>query len=63
MNGTLFSSEGALLFVVFGVVALGVCLQWCKVVKTVGPALTVIVTGILLSNLKVVPPPAPLTTL
>lgn len=63
MNGTLFSSEGALLFVVFGVVALGLWLQWFKVFKTLGPALTVIVTGILLSNLKVVPPPAPLTTL
>ena len=55
MNGTLFSSEGALLFVVFGVVALGLWLQRFKVFKTLGPALTVIVTGILLSNLKVVP--------
>ena len=27
MNGTLFSSEGALLFVIFGVVALGLWLQ------------------------------------
>lgn len=55
MNGTLFSSEGALLFVIFGVVALGLWLQRFKVFKTLGPALTVIVTGILLSNLKVVP--------
>ena len=55
MNGTLFSSEGALLFVIFGVVALGLWLQRFKVFKTLGPALTVIVTGIVLSNLKVVP--------
>lgn len=55
MNGTLFSSEGALRFVIFGVVALGLWLQRFKVFKTLGPALTVIVTGILLSNLKVVP--------
>ena len=55
MNGTLFSSEGALLFFIFGVVALGLWLQRFKVFKTLGPALTVIVTGILLSNLKVVP--------
>ncbi|HIY26682.1 MAG TPA: DUF819 family protein, partial [Candidatus Acutalibacter pullistercoris] len=55
MNGTLLSSEGALLFVIFGVVALGLWLQRFKVFKTLGPALTVIVTGILLSNLKVVP--------
>ena len=51
MNGTLFSSEGALLFVVFGVIALGLWLQRFKVFKSLGPARTVIVTGILLSNL------------
>lgn len=55
MNGTLFSSEGALLFIIFGVVALGLWLQKFKGFKTLGPALTVIVMGIVLSNLKVVP--------
>ena len=43
------------MFVIFGVVALGLWLQRFKVFKTLGPALTVIVTGIVLSNLKVVP--------
>lgn len=55
MNGTLLSSEGGLLFVIFGVVALGLWLQRFKVFKNPGPALTVIITGIVLSNLKVVP--------
>ena len=55
MNGTLFSSEGALLFVIFGVVAIGLWLQRFRAFKTLGPALTVIITGIVLSNLKVVP--------
>ena len=55
MNGTLLSSEGGLLFVIFGVVALGLWLQRFKVFKNLGPALTVIITGIVLSNLKVVP--------
>lgn len=55
MTGTLFSSEGALLLIMFLIVAVGFWLQRFKVFKMLGPALTVIVTGIILSNLKVVP--------
>ena len=46
---TLFSSEGALLLVMFLMVAAGFWLQRFKVFKVLGPALTVIVTGIVLS--------------
>ncbi|MDO4438016.1 MAG: DUF819 family protein [Eubacteriales bacterium] len=52
---TLLSSPGALLMVMFMVVALGFYLQRFKWVKPLGPALTVIIIGIILSNLKIVP--------
>ena len=52
---TLLSSPGALLMVMFMVVALGFYLQKFKWVKPLGPALTVIIIGIILSNLKIVP--------
>lgn len=59
MPATVFSSEGALLFIMFFVVAAGFWLQRFKVFKTLGPALTVIVTGIVLSNLHIVPTASP----
>ena len=55
MANTIFSSEGALLFIMVATVALGFWLQRFKVFKTLGPALTVIVIGIVLSNLRIVP--------
>ena len=55
MPNTIFSSEGALLFIMVATVALGFWLQRFKAFKTLGPALTVIVIGIVLSNLRVVP--------
>ena len=42
MPNTIFSSEGALLFIMVATVALGFWLQRFKVFKTLGPALTVI---------------------
>lgn len=55
MPNTIFSSEGALLFIMVATVALGFWLQRFKVFKTLGPALTVIVMGIVMSNLRIVP--------
>ena len=55
MANTIFSSEGALLFIMVATVALGFWLQRFKVFKTLGPALTVIVMGIVMSNLRIVP--------
>ena len=55
MPNTIFSSEGALLFIMVATVALGFWLQRFKAFKTLGPALTVIVIGIVLSNLRIVP--------
>ena len=59
MANTIFSSEGALLFIMVATVALGFWLQRFKVFKTLGPALTVIVMGIVLSNLRIVPTSSP----
>ena len=59
MASTVFSSEGALLFIMVATVALGFWLQRFKVFKTLGPALTVIVMGIVLSNLRIVPTSSP----
>ena len=56
MPNTIFSSEGALLFIMVAMVALGFWLQRFKAFKTLGPALTVIIMGIVLSNLRIVPP-------
>ena len=55
MPNTIFSSEGALLFIMVATVALGFWLQRFKAFKTLGLALTVIVIGIVLSNLRIVP--------
>ena len=55
MANTIFSSEGALLFIMVAMVALGFWLQRFKAFKTLGPALTVIIMGIVLSNLRIVP--------
>lgn len=59
MANTVFSSEGALLFIMVATVALGFWLQRFKVFKTLGPALTVIVMGIVMSNLRIVPTSSP----
>ena len=59
MANTIFSSEGALLFIMVATVALGFWLQRFKVFKTLGPALTVIVMGIVMSNLRIVPTSSP----
>ena len=59
MANTIFSSEGALLFIMVATVALGFWLQRFKVFKTLGPALTVIVMGIVMSNLRCLPPALP----
>lgn len=59
MASTIFSSEGALLFIMVATVALGFWLQRFKVFKTLGPALTVIVMGIVMSNLRIVPTSSP----
>ena len=40
MPNTIFSSEGALLFIMVAIVALGFWLQRFKAFKTLGPALT-----------------------
>ena len=60
MANTIFSSEGALLFIMVATVALGFWLQRFKVFKTLGPALTVIVMGIVMSNLRIVPTSSPM---
>ena len=60
MANTVFSSEGALLFIMVATVALGFWLQRFKVFKTLGPALTVIVMGIVMSNLRILPPALPM---
>lgn len=52
---TLFSSTGSILAIMTAMVALGFYLQKYKVTKSLGPALTIIIMGIILSNLKVVP--------
>ncbi|MCC0640337.1 MULTISPECIES: DUF819 domain-containing protein [unclassified Clostridioides] len=52
---TLFSSTGSILAIMTAMVAFGFYLQKYKVTKSLGPALTIIIMGIILSNLKVVP--------
>ncbi|EMJ6289289.1 DUF819 family protein [Clostridioides difficile] len=52
---TLFSNPGSILAVMTSMIALGFYLQRYKVIKSLGPALTIIIMGIILSNLKVVP--------
>lgn len=55
MGKTLFNTPETLLLVIFMTVSIGFWLQKFKVFKSLGPALTVIILGIVLSNLKVVP--------
>ena len=50
-----FNTPDFLLLIMFLTVALGFWLQKFKIFKSLGPALTVIVLGIMLSNLKIVP--------
>ncbi|HCJ56842.1 MAG TPA: beta-carotene 15,15'-monooxygenase [Clostridiaceae bacterium] len=52
---TLFSSTPALLAVITCMVAAAFYLQRVKLFKSLGPALTVIILGIILSNFKIVP--------
>lgn len=52
---TLFSSTQQLLAVIFAMIGVSFLLQKVKYVKTLGPVLTVIILGIILSNLRVVP--------
>ena len=52
---TLFSSESALLLVMFLMVAVGFWLQRFKVFKVLGPALTVIVTGTIFKFERIIP--------
>lgn len=51
----LFTSQGSLLAILFSMVAIALYIQKYKIPKLVGPALTVIILGIILSNLKIVP--------
>ncbi|CCL25466.1 DUF819 family protein [Clostridioides difficile] len=51
----LFSNPGSILAVMTSMIALGFYLQRYKAIKSLGPALTIIIMGIILSNLKVVP--------
>lgn len=55
MEKTVFSTPETLLLVIFMTVSVGLWLQKFKVFKSLGPALTVIILGIVLSNLKIVP--------
>ena len=52
---TLFSNPGTILAVMTSMIALGFYLQRYIAIKSLGPALTIIIMGIILSNLKVVP--------
>ena len=52
---TLFSNPGSILAVMTSMIALGFYLQRYKAIKSLGPALTIIIMGIILSKLKVVP--------
>ncbi len=51
----IFNTPDFLLLIMFLTVAVGFWLQRYKMFKSLGPALTVIVIGIVLSNLKIVP--------
>ena len=54
MEALITSTEG-LLFVIFAMVAISLFLQRYKLFKSLGPVLTIVVLGIILSNTKVVP--------
>lgn len=53
--GTLISSTQGLLFVIFLMVAFFLWLQKYKIFQSLGPVLTVVVIGIVLSNTHIVP--------
>jgi len=53
--GTLISSTEGLLFVILLMVAFSLWLQKFKVFKSLGPVLTVVIIGIVLSNTRIVP--------
>lgn len=55
MEKAVFNTPETLLLVMFMTVSIGLWLQKFKVFKSLGPALTVIILGIILSNLKIVP--------
>ena len=55
MEKAVFNTPETLLLVMFMTVSVGWWLQKFKVFKSLGPALTVIILGIILSNLKIVP--------
>lgn len=55
MGKAVFNTPETLLLVMFMTVSVGLWLQKFKVFKSLGPALTVIILGIILSNLKIVP--------
>lgn len=55
MVKAVFNTPETLLLVMFMTVSVGLWLQKFKVFKSLGPALTVIILGIILSNLKIVP--------
>ena len=55
MEKAVFNTPETLLLVMFMTVSVGLWLQKFKVFKSLGPALTVIILGIVLSNLKIVP--------
>lgn len=55
MEKAVFNTPETLLLVMFMTVSVGLWLQKFKVFKSLGPALTVIILGIILSNLKIVP--------
>ena len=52
---TLFNTPDFLLLIMFLIVSVAFWLQRFKMFKSLGPALTVIIIGIILSNLKIVP--------
>lgn len=47
---TLFSNPGSILAVMTSMIALGFYLQRYKAIKSLGPALTIIIMGIILST-------------
>ena len=52
---TLFNTPDFLLLIMFLIISVAFWLQRFKMFKSLGPALTVIIIGIILSNLKIVP--------
>lgn len=55
MSFPIFNSSGTLLALILAVVAFAIWVQKFKAFKNIGPAMTVVVSGIILANLKIVP--------